>query len=697
MELSDGQRNLLLRDYLKWIDQEKLVIPNFQREYVWTDEDVKTLITSLIFKVKIGALLLYEQTDERNKNELKENFLPYLTFKDNETIIDSPKDDQPLSTLKYVIDGQQRLTSSLIAFSSYHLRKGIKENFSRKYKRQYFLRIPKDTSLFGINDENIEFKEPEIGAEVDYDVFAENYIISKPHSDDSQPNDDENYYIPLDILYKGNTKKEEENIYSEVKSVAAQLEKDKIRNSDRGRKSVKQISDDVDNWAMKMTMFLRELREQPIPYIPVQDNLKEAIKTYEILNTSGRQLSDLDILSAEYSKVKKDARLYDIINNRFQSVMTPTDFVDKHNLINQTKKHSPLETDKDLQWNFRDYMVQSQDKPIPKKVLEQFMKLLKYCEIIDSFGNGINDKYKNDTYKSDSLLKLKATTIEKYKNIAIDAISWASMFMQLRCGLKHINDLTNYWKLFVVAALKCEFDDLDKNGKFLNILEGWYFLSRFLGRYRIDQNVTALNDLQALTRYFNNEDNTLYIFKEQLENLKLRYIDEYQHYDIEAKDLKRELLLLESEVAEPFKKLSDFICEFGVRKGYTTTKLNDDEEFISTLSYPFHHFDNRYKLEKHHLYALDNAKKSASESTSRIRNEDTNVLNSPLNYAYMTSGENKYISNRELEKYYHDLEISFRKRNVIPSDADNIETFLEKRYKELFENIYEEISNLFNT
>src|SRR5262249_43289536 len=72
-------------------------IPVFQREYVWTDEQIMSLLDSIYRGYPVGSLLLWA-TKERLKHERNVG-----GFQLPETPEDSP--------VNYVLDGQQRLTT----------------------------------------------------------------------------------------------------------------------------------------------------------------------------------------------------------------------------------------------------------------------------------------------------------------------------------------------------------------------------------------------------------------------------------------------------------------------------------------------------------------------------------------------------------------------------------------------------------
>lgn len=79
------------------IDEGKIKIPKFQREFVWTKEQTAALIDSMIKGFPIGTFLYWETTDElRHVKEIGNHQLK----------------EPPLGhTVSYVLDGQQRITS----------------------------------------------------------------------------------------------------------------------------------------------------------------------------------------------------------------------------------------------------------------------------------------------------------------------------------------------------------------------------------------------------------------------------------------------------------------------------------------------------------------------------------------------------------------------------------------------------------
>lgn len=84
-----------LKDILRDADEGKLQLPDFQRDYVWTDDDVRSLIASIAKGFPVGALLTLETGSA-------------VSFKPRLIVGVKPKDVEPSELL---LDGQQRITS----------------------------------------------------------------------------------------------------------------------------------------------------------------------------------------------------------------------------------------------------------------------------------------------------------------------------------------------------------------------------------------------------------------------------------------------------------------------------------------------------------------------------------------------------------------------------------------------------------
>ncbi len=83
-----------LKDILREAHEGRLQLPDFQRDYVWGDEDVRSLIASIVKGFPVGALLTLENGGEVS-------FKPRL-------LAGVPQVD--VIPKELLLDGQQRIT-----------------------------------------------------------------------------------------------------------------------------------------------------------------------------------------------------------------------------------------------------------------------------------------------------------------------------------------------------------------------------------------------------------------------------------------------------------------------------------------------------------------------------------------------------------------------------------------------------------
>jgi hypothetical protein len=115
-----------LKDILREVDEGKLQLPDFQRDYVWNDEDIRSLVASIAKGFPVGALLTLETGGEVN-------FKPRLL----EGV--PAREVEPAELL---LDGQQRMTSlfqAMYSKSPVH----TKTPQNKHIERRYFIDIKK--------------------------------------------------------------------------------------------------------------------------------------------------------------------------------------------------------------------------------------------------------------------------------------------------------------------------------------------------------------------------------------------------------------------------------------------------------------------------------------------------------------------------------------------------------------------------
>ncbi len=101
-----------LRELLKEVYTGKIVIPDFQRSFVWYPEDVRELLVSIVGGYYIDSILWLETTYSKDPTL---NEAPFAL-----RLIEGVKEVNPQakiqSVVKVILDGQQRITSLFYAF-----------------------------------------------------------------------------------------------------------------------------------------------------------------------------------------------------------------------------------------------------------------------------------------------------------------------------------------------------------------------------------------------------------------------------------------------------------------------------------------------------------------------------------------------------------------------------------------------------
>lgn len=105
-----------IKNIIEKVNSGEIRIPSFQRKFVWTPEQVARLLDSIYKDIPIGSIFLWK-THEKLKTEKD-----FGNFE-----LKEPEKDYPI---KYVLDGQQRLTSLFTVFQT--TLKSVRNNHSWK-------------------------------------------------------------------------------------------------------------------------------------------------------------------------------------------------------------------------------------------------------------------------------------------------------------------------------------------------------------------------------------------------------------------------------------------------------------------------------------------------------------------------------------------------------------------------------------
>lgn len=252
-----------LKDLLRDAHDGKIQLPDFQRNYVWNDEDVRSLLASVSKGYPIGALLMLEAGSSVN-------FKPRL-------IEGVPKRNLAPSNL--LLDGQQRLTS---LYQTTFSREAVKTKNDKKMEieRFYYIDI-KEAVAKGADIEKAILAVP--ADKVIRRAFGRGVEIDLSRSDGEYEHD----LFPLNVVF--DSKAWFYGWQDFWKS--------------RGR-DVRDLERDFDH------AVLDRLQRYKIPIIRLdKGNSREAIcLVFEKVNVGGKKLDAFELVTAIYAADEFDLR-----------------------------------------------------------------------------------------------------------------------------------------------------------------------------------------------------------------------------------------------------------------------------------------------------------------------------------------------------------------------------------------------------
>ena len=252
-----------LKDLLKQVHKGKLQLPDFQRDYIWDDADVRSLIESVAKGFPVGALLTLETGGDV---EFKPRLLAGVSATDIE-----PKE--------LLLDGQQRMTSLYQAMYSNAPVK-TRNVQGKQIDRYYYLDFKK-----ALNS-GVEFEEAIIGMPGDR-ILRSNFGRDIDLDLSSQEKEFEHDMFPLNKVFDSKNWFHEWRNYWNV----------------QGR-DVASLYMDFDN------RVLDRIERYKMPIICLdKENSREAIcLVFEKVNVGGKKLDAFELVTAIYAADNFDLR-----------------------------------------------------------------------------------------------------------------------------------------------------------------------------------------------------------------------------------------------------------------------------------------------------------------------------------------------------------------------------------------------------
>ena len=732
--MSDAKSTMNLQEIIGDIEKNKILLPDFQRKFVWTEEDrQRKIVASILTKMPIGSILLLES----DPSDYSSKIIGCKTI--NSTDVDG--------NVEFLLDGQQRITVLTNVFSNviHNNCEKVSDLVSPTLKRRFFLRIPKwkrcreENDLFGVKNLNFPYKDPD---STDPDFLSGDImpfiIFMTFNSGDSSPynpqndlstdlddfcfNYEDGYLLPLflmtpsseanssqvklrlNTIRKNISEKIREEIEDHFESLQDDKEKDVFINEifiddpksctailqDYNLLSGK-LADKAEVWEGELKEYLDScVKNVTLNKITVSaEKRARAIDIYENLNIGGVCLNIFDLIMAKVAKVDnkpyyerliadiKAEKEYskDVVPQDVLACMKYEKVVDVNGV--KTRIDADMIDDKHYNASVATKCYNDEKNEISQKFIDAFlntMSLYSYNKVYKP------DDYKVELIKRNKILDITPEAIHENTEIICTAIDRALFFFQTRCGIRSINEL-NYSLMLSLVATVFTNDNWYLDVKVHKKLEAWYWCSLFSGSYDRDQNSVFIQDLQSVMDMLTNTGSTDWISR------NVDYIFDAQNFS------DQQLVLMEKTQEErcPKRILRYFVCQYLLSKTYSD--MFNSQEIISVFS------KLANTLEAHHIIPLGSVK-NINESTAALRNDDKNICNSPLNFVYITKDSNDAISDDPLDIYITKITDEAKSGLSIQSysspniDADATKQILLGRYTALKGDIKSRVQKL---
>lgn len=646
-----------IKELFEDVKSLKIVLPDFQRDFVWEIDKQKKLLASTLVNLSIGSLLLVKG----KPGDFKSKKIGYA--KNNE--VNSTYPD-----CSFLLDGQQRLSCVWSFFNDPYIKddqqdiensyEGWEDVWDSLYgtlKTRWFVNIKgvNGSDFFGYN--NLDFDSKKVSDMEPNDILPQLYyekILKSKNFEWYHPNyfkflnksEDDNkqkkysaeqlleqrldeaqksQLVPLyslmsndkfysDVIdYLANERrfeieheiKNEKDFEKRKQLIIKYFKKIDPKIIEKAQKWNKPNEDLVGNiiddlyklaatWSSSVRYYFETILEMKINIIELnKSQIHRAIAIFTAINEGGQKLSTFDLVVAKTAKVSPNESLIQKIRTQIES---PIDIVNKSGLYRGEDDISG--------WTTNYLKCINKDGSIDDIYKDSFLNILSI--IVNS---GFASKDKNDFCNSISVDMIKARKqlsmtpeqINDNFSTAITALQRALAFLQFRCGIVSLSDIP--YKLMLIPISICLLEDQcwqDKSS--IDKIEAWYWTSIFNGLYRDNQNLNSIKDAK-------------YLYKQ----LVLKDKDCYKELMVAPIPSRLESIFEASEYTD-----KDTLCKIN---DYTTIKKQVSKAMLQyVLSCCPVDFLPDSKYQKYQLTAWNVAKCSLSESNKvELKKKDGTV------------------------------------------------------------------------
>jgi len=713
MEFTDSTIGNIFTGFIN----QRLVLPNFQRGFVWVRSKQQGLVASALVDLPVGSLLILAG---HNQDFAKRPLCRHQEISLN----DGP--------CEYVLDGQQRLSTLKTVFTDVFSEGDWLDVYNSLYKdlrTRWFLKIVDDDNNSDIFESKYlglvnfrAFTDSEVIGHIEYRLVHKTKLKEAHHPKfieenrrDAIINFAENQLVPLwevtsrdSGLHERVLRRIAEGKIMELReslresSYSLEAYEDVFRNYNSGGDTASDLHHEIEvegkgeDRELKLSAAFTKLAEKWIQHIKnhlegmldrrlsitqiERDEIGRAVAIFEAINKGGQPLSTYDLLVAKSSPGLDSASL----SKRIQEIVSRE--IEIPRFVSKRYYDAHKDSDGIARWS-ADRMGIFDDNEPSSQFKDWFISVLSLIVHVR------NNKLELGAHimKRDKILEMSTTDISDNYESAVIAIVRALAFLQLRCGVIEAKSLS-YNLMLVVIAFYLFSDEDWTDEKVHSRIEQWYWLSIFSGEYSKSQNDRCVQDIKVRLKSFIDSDN---IIGDTVFNALLDKIFNYDGYATE------DILLRNDDVTdtEP-KSFQNGLLQFILSKNIP--------DFVSEGSFrSLNAWDvaaGDLKLHKHHIIPLGSAS-SIGESSSVIRSDKRHVLNSSLNLIYISDDANRAISDDAIETYLPKVnqfsgslggipDLETVKRAVLSGDMEGYRDILRHRYNRIKESVLDRVMSL---
>lgn len=630
---------------------ERIVLPNFQREFTYNRQNQKDLLLSLFCGIPVGTILTL--TGPSNSFQFR------LIGRKSDVNAKTDTDE-----LTFLLDGQQRMSTFWNALTDIYsnkseaIRNDLYLDMHKYLHSRWFLKFKKDDEFNddiwglktldgGTKDLQRELLPEELSQFLVYNIAIKGDQLNwggeldVPYDTDAASRKEkkyanylkENWLIPIHLISNpdslsravsriahnrfmelfsrfqnwknesvpyNNLTESDKDLARDVLGVNSQANFDHLSASDIQQK----IHARQSSWMARVTSFCQKALDTDIGVIQLGgEALSKGHVIFDVINRSGVKLSTFDLFCAS----KPDLDVRSIVNKHVYAMAGMKD------------KKTDLVSD---------------------KYTNQLLNLLR------TIHAHRKNEFNGSILKEDKIFSLTGEELNEFLRPAIDALNKAYKLVHEECGMPSIEKMPYDLRILPVAFAMF----LKVDGPASSRAKYVYWLSFFGGRYRENQNMRCFFDLKMVRDLATND----------------KLPDEYDidgtlwKSILSVKDYNDRTSLI-PQTEEPDFEIRSSV-KAGVLQWILSVKPNDfppnQDRLLSTKD---------ENLEIHHILPLAGAK-NIGVSTKSIRSEPGHPLNSILNLTYVSGDSNRAIGAMDYDQYSKEINLDVKRSHCIPND-----------------------------